>query len=1264
MESPAKSTGVGSQVWTKSYVLKFECYLMRSVAYLDFLSLTICGTHCKDIPLVIGRWIIHTMSAGLELNFMENKIMSSHVSIIMDFQKQEAVARDEEFKKLVAARMVLRHNNLNPERPDSRFLRTLDSSIKYKTALIKKLKQINEAQIESLMDELRSVNLGKFVSEAVTAICDAKLRSSDLQAAVQVCSSLHQRYTDFSAILTQGLLKVFLPGKTGDELEADRNLTAMKKRITLKLLLELYFVGVVEDGDVFISIIEDLTSVENLKDRDATQTNLSLLTSFTRQGQIFLGLPLSGHEILDEFYKGLNISADQKEFFTEALHSYYNAATDLLQLEHTSLCQMELENAEIMSDENASLYEKLRKSYDHLYRGVSALAEALDIEPPVMAENGHITRVTTGDIAGIDSSILEALWDDEDTRGFYECLPDLRVFLPAVLLGEAGSEVHEQSLTTQEQPSVVTWAKGQHPHPGERRKKRGKSATREKGKANHNSLPQGLASKSDQGQMATPDFAEDSVTSQEGEFEKDEKDQEKTKDPDKEKGKVKDTGRRGKGKHKIQALEGTNLHRLLQRLPCCVSRDQIDQLTVEFCYINSKSNRKKLVRALFNVPRTCLLPYYSRMVATLSTYMKDVSSMLLQSLEEAFNLLITKKDEVKIQTKIRNIRFIGELCKFRIASAGLVFNCLKACLDDFSHHNIEVACNLLETCGRFLYRSPETTVRMANILEILMRLKNTKNLDPHHITIVENAYYSCKPPKRSTRVPKVRPPLHQYIRKLLFSDLDKSSTDHVLQQLHRLPWSECESYLLKCFMKVHKGKYGQIHLIASLTAGLSHYHDEFAVAVVDEVLEEIRVGLELNGIGMQQRRIAHMRFLGELYNYEQLNSSVIFDTLYLILFFGHGKAEQDVLDPLEDCFRIRMVITLLHTCGHCFDRGSSKRKLDEFLLHFQSYILCKGSIPLDIEFDLQDLFADLRQNMMPYSSIEEVNDALIEFVEHERIVSIDEANCEKHSDMGKPPFGNTSCTISVNGHNLPLEENGVVHRDIYSGSGTIDPNGRGVEEGLHEENHDDVCNGGDDYGDGGALAIDEDEEVRVWQYKVMDVNPEEEAEFDRELRSLMQESLDSRKLEPRSRLSLNMAIPMNVVVGPTEDLHGRKGLESGDETLDEEAGGRRIGRKEVSVRVLVKRGNKQRSKQLYLPLDCSLVRSAKEREAAEVEERKDIKRLVLEYNEREEESCGFETQPTSWMQSVDSNGDVKRIPGSHHRHQYFAGAGFYYRRRK
>lgn len=40
---------------------------------------------------------------------------------------------------------------------------------------------------------------------------------------------------------------------------------------------------------------------------------------------------------------------------------------------------------------------------------------------------------------------------------------------------------------------------------------------------------------------------------------------------------------------------------------------------------------------------------------------------------------------------------------------------------------------------------------------------------------------------------------------------------------------------MKCFLKVHKGKYSHVHLIALLTARLSRYHDGFAVAVVDEV---------------------------------------------------------------------------------------------------------------------------------------------------------------------------------------------------------------------------------------------------------------------------------------------------------------------------------------------------------------------------------------------------------------------------------------------
>ncbi|KAL9686793.1 hypothetical protein QQ045_031186 [Rhodiola kirilowii] len=218
----------------------------------------------------------------------------------------EAIARHEEIKKSVVAKLALRKNNLNPDRPDAGFLRSLDSSIKRNTAVIKKLKQINEEQKDGLLDELRSLNLSKFfVSEAVAAICEARLKSAEIQAAIQIlfrriCSLLHQRYKDFSPTLAQGLLKVFSHGKSVEDVESDKNMKAMKKRSTLKLLVELFFVGVIEDSSIFNNIIEDLTSAEHFPDQDTTQTNLSLLASFARQGRIFLGLPLSGHGIHEE----------------------------------------------------------------------------------------------------------------------------------------------------------------------------------------------------------------------------------------------------------------------------------------------------------------------------------------------------------------------------------------------------------------------------------------------------------------------------------------------------------------------------------------------------------------------------------------------------------------------------------------------------------------------------------------------------------------------------------------------------------------------------------------------------------------------------------------------------------------------------------------------------------------------------------------------------------------------------------------------------
>ncbi len=62
--------------------------------------------------------------------------------------------------------------------------------------------------------------------------------------------------------------------------------------------------------------------------------------------------------------------------------------------------------------------------------------------------------------------------------------------------------------------------------------------------------------------------------------------------------------------------------------------------------------------------------------------------------------------------------YTGEMAKFRLAPFGTVFSALKAMLDDFSGSNVDAVAELLDTAGRFLYRLPETHVRMANMADV------------------------------------------------------------------------------------------------------------------------------------------------------------------------------------------------------------------------------------------------------------------------------------------------------------------------------------------------------------------------------------------------------------------------------------------------------------------------------------------------------------------------------------------------------------------
>jgi regulator of nonsense transcripts 2 len=106
--------------------------------------------------------------------------------------------------------------------------------------------------------------------------------------------------------------------------------------------------------------------------------------------------------------------------------------------------------------------------------------------------------------------------------------------------------------------------------------------------------------------------------------------------------------------------------------------------------------------------------------------------------------------------------------------------------------------------------------------------------------------------------------------------------------------------LEKIFSRPGKVKYGNIHLLAILASALYRYHQDFVTSVIDNVLETIVLGLEQNDFKFNQRRIAEVKYLGELYNYRMVDHPVIFDTMYRIMTFGHGMWQERIASTLAN----------------------------------------------------------------------------------------------------------------------------------------------------------------------------------------------------------------------------------------------------------------------------------------------------------------------------------------------------------------------------
>ncbi|KAL4876589.1 armadillo-type protein [Aspergillus karnatakaensis] len=1093
--------------------------------------------------------------------------------------------------------------------------KSLDSSLKKNTAFIKRLRTgINAAAQQALLTDIRTLSLHKYLSEIISACFEGlcKLKSpGEVSAGVEITSALHQRFgpAEFTRqigwLLGRGLSspdKSQLKALSQELREREEKERLSRHRVLLKIVTELWLVGALrtlddverpedvgakgKDGAAGLGTkVTDgvsrsrsstgdkepdpfpLEVLKELLGHDRDHSNLPLAVLFAKSfSWDILGVKAveEGRKTMDadgtttgsstetpngaEGGEGMTTEDDApltpektQLRFKSILNRYLEDVKAHVMRDQKALAAQSKRNAEayvksgeIFEDRQAN-FERQTKSLEKLVANTQVLCEILGVEMPALAEQESSDPASSGGIGLVKASEYlrgqgegAGIWEDEEERRFYENLVDLKGKVPAVLLDDG-------------------------------KKKKGETGEGAKKKDNES------------GSEPSTEMTEPQAPTAE----------EKAAEADDQSTAI------------ASKTVGAQVDALLAKLPELQTKDQVDQVALDFCFLNSKASRNRLVKAVSEIPkgRIDLLPLYSRLVATLGQYMQDIPQGLTTYLDEEFRSLQRRKSKEFLgQVRMSNIRYLAELTKFGVVPEHIIFHCFKVSLDDFSRMNIEIIGHLLENCGRYLFRNPDTSPRMASFLETLSRKKTVQHLGQQERMIIENAVYYVDPPQRPAIQQKERTPMESYIRKLIYLDMNKRNYAKVLKSIRKLHWEEQEvtNILDRVFSKPAKVKYGNIHLLAVLVGALYRYHHGFGIGVVDNILEHITLGLEQNDFKFNQKRIAEVKYLGELYNYKMIDSPVIFDTLYRIVTFGHENGTPmpgkiNTLDMPDDFFRIRLTCTLLDTCGHCFDRGSAKKKLDFFLKFFQYYICTKDPLPMDIDFLVQDTYSMTRPQWSLVTDLDEASRIFGEAVaQNFKPQETQEERFEPEDESEDSASGDD------------LEEDGLpdAEEDAESSDeAEVSPNIERNDDSDSEEEQ---------------IFVTRQEEER---------DPEAEAEFDREFEKMMAESVESRKFErkavfdiplPMKRVARDPAAespaPLAAAPAPIQTpvpIPTPAPAQTSTNTM--------------AFSLMTKRGNKQQTRTIDLPSDSTFAVAMRSQQQADREEQQRIKNLVLNY---------------------------------------------------
>lgn len=126
-------------------------------------------------------------------------------------------------------------------------------------AFPRKILMINENNKEQILKDFTQLNLTRYIEETVQHLSSEsnKIDDNDIPFLIDLCSLIHQRYSEFSELIASKLSEILLTQTKSLSLEKRDSIFPHQRR-NFHLLIEFFIVGIFDDYNIIFECIKNI----------------------------------------------------------------------------------------------------------------------------------------------------------------------------------------------------------------------------------------------------------------------------------------------------------------------------------------------------------------------------------------------------------------------------------------------------------------------------------------------------------------------------------------------------------------------------------------------------------------------------------------------------------------------------------------------------------------------------------------------------------------------------------------------------------------------------------------------------------------------------------------------------------------------------------------------------------------------------------------------------------------------------------------------